>query len=99
MICTLVVLFHLAQGQETSTNEGGNQTCLTGWSLIEDQCYWISKKKLSFEEAKSNCEAKGAKLFEPMSEKENKQVHDKMKAKSDYYMYIIGIRYEETMKK
>ena len=90
MICTLVVLCYVAQGQETSTNEGGEQTCLAGWSLKGDQCYWVSKETLSFEEAKSSCEDKKATLFEPMSEEENKQVHDLVA--SSKHNYLIGIK-------
>ena len=90
MICTLVVLCHLSQGQETSTNEGSSQTCLADWSLIGDQCYWVSDETLSFEDAKSNCEGKDAKLFEPKSEEENKQVHDLVAASK--HNYLIGIK-------
>lgn len=97
MICTLLVLGHVAQGQETSTNEGGNQTCLADWFLIGDQCYWLSNQTLTFKDAKSNCEEKGAKLFEPKSEEENEQVHDKVKIRSNYY--IIGIRYDDAGQK
>ena len=92
IICTLFLLYFLVQGVENAAS--GQKYCLESWSLRADQCYWVSPDKLTFEDAKSSCEQKGAKLVEPMNQEENEQVYElasNQTSKKTIYDYYIGV--------
>ncbi|XP_032870541.1 versican core protein-like [Amblyraja radiata] len=44
--------------------------CAPGWNLFKDKCYFISAKKITYDNAKRACEVRGAKLPEINSNEE-----------------------------
>ena len=53
-----------------------NQRCPKNWTELEDKCVVVSKDKMTFEKAKTECETRNSVLFEVQSMEQIKQVFD-----------------------
>ena len=71
--------------------------CPAGWFYHDQSCYFVHGEKLPFDEAKAKCESLSSKLFEPMSEGQNKAIFDIMLAKyGEDTEYYVGISIQDA---
>jgi len=65
---------------------------LVQWTKVLDSLVWFSSEYATFDEAIQNCTEMGAKLFEPRSLRQNREVYAALKAKGrDQHAHWIGI--------
>ena len=63
-----------------------NQRCPKNWTELEDKCVWVSKDKMTFEKAKTECQTRNSVLFEVQSTEQIKQVFDL----TSIHLFFIG---------
>ncbi|XP_069115648.1 perlucin-like protein [Argopecten irradians] len=56
-------------------------SCGEGWEYFEDYCYWFSRTKRSFQDARENCQSMGADLVDVTGFQENRFIK--------YHMRVI----------
>ena len=62
------------------------------WTKILDSLIWFSSESATFDEAIQKCSKMGARLFEPRSLRQNREVYAALKAKGrDQHYHWIGI--------
>ena len=54
---------------------------LDGWTKVFDSLIWFSSESATFDEAIQKCSKMGARLFEPRSLRQNREVYAALKAK------------------
>ena len=63
-----------------------HQRCPKNWTELEDKCVVVSKDKMTFEKAKTECETRNSVLFEVQSTEQIKQVFDL----TSFHFFSIG---------
>ena len=63
-----------------------HQRCPKNWTELEDKCVWVSKDKMTFEKAKTECQTRNSVLFEVQSTEQIKQVFDL----TSIHLFFIG---------
>ena len=74
------------------------EECETGWTGIDDKCYFLSQEKADFSASVAKCQHLNGKLFEPKTVEQQKSVYDLTKAKgiNEFYIGIYDSDIEGT---
>ena len=97
ILWAFLVICHFAHGYSVSSLLGRPVThqCQDKWYHFGNQCYWFSKDRGTFEDAKKSCEDMDAKLIEPMNKAEHEGIFEL--ASKTMCSYFIGIKSDEQM--
>ena len=78
--------------------QSGFEDCESGWTGIDNKCYFLAQEKADFSTAVAKCQHINGKLVEPKCAKHQKIVYDLAKANGieEFYIGIYDTEAEGT---